>query len=206
MISASESGERAVGDGGALLDEAGAWRVGRVHRELVPPPVDAPWDVVFLDRDGTLNEHVPGYRSGDDLVMLPGAAEAVGRLNARGIPVVLVTNQRGLATGALTWADFDGAQQVVVAALDAVGAHLDDIRVCSHDIGVCGCRKPLPGMLEVVLDEHAWIRRSHALFVGDADSDAAAASAAGVAFAAVPPTRGLAACIDEVTRAYVPDA
>lgn len=208
MTSASESGAGSAGEGAAQLDDGGdaAWRTGQLHHPLAQPPHDAPWDVVFLDRDGTLNQHAPGYRTGDDLVMLAGAADAVRRLNARGIPVVLVTNQRGLATGALTWAEFDAAQQVVMAALDAIGAHLDDVRVCPHAIGVCTCRKPLPGLLDAVFAENPWMCRDRAVFIGDAGSDAEAASAAGVAFIRVSPTQGLSAGIDEVTRAYAPEA
>jgi len=57
-----------------------------VESGLIPPAAaGAPWDIVFLDRDGTLNERVDGYVGDpDDLIMLPGAAAAVADLNRAG--------------------------------------------------------------------------------------------------------------------------
>lgn len=54
---------------------------------------------IFLDRDGTLNEEVNYLHSAEDPVLIPGVATAVARLNARGIPVVVVTNQSGIGAG-----------------------------------------------------------------------------------------------------------
>ena len=66
---------------------------------------DAPFDLVLLDRDGTLNVRVEGgyVTRPDELVLLPGAARAVADLSGTGAPVVLVTNQRGIARGLMTW-------------------------------------------------------------------------------------------------------
>ncbi|MBP7617589.1 MAG: HAD-IIIA family hydrolase, partial [Geothrix sp.] len=61
---------------------------------------------IFLDRDGTLNEEVDFLCDPEQLVLVPGAATAVARLNARGIPVVVVTNQSGIGRGKYDWADF----------------------------------------------------------------------------------------------------
>ena len=49
---------------------------------------------VFLDRDGTINVKAPEgeyIRTPEELVLLPGAAEAVAALNSAGVRTILVT-------------------------------------------------------------------------------------------------------------------
>ena len=55
--------------------------------------------VIFLDRDGTLNEEVNYLHRKEDLVLLPGVAEALGALKRAGYRLVVVTNQAGIARG-----------------------------------------------------------------------------------------------------------
>ena len=47
---------------------------------------------IFLDRDGTLNEEVDHLSDPELLILIPGAATAVARLNALGIPVVVAVS------------------------------------------------------------------------------------------------------------------
>ena len=61
---------------------------------------------LFLDRDGTLNEEVDYLSNPDDLVLIPGSAAALAKVNARGIPVVVITNQSGIGRGRYDWLDF----------------------------------------------------------------------------------------------------
>ena len=67
---------------------------------------------IFLDRDGTINEEVDHLCDPDKLVLIPGAAAAVARLNALGIPVVVVTNQSGIGRGRFSWEDFDAVMDL----------------------------------------------------------------------------------------------
>ncbi|TWE12640.1 D-glycero-alpha-D-manno-heptose-1,7-bisphosphate 7-phosphatase [Rudaeicoccus suwonensis] len=132
----------------------------------------AAYDIVFLDRDGTLNVHRPGYVADPArLVLLPGAARAVARLNAAGCRVVLVTNQRGIATGRLTRAGLLLVHRTLVAQLAAQGAHLDALQVCPHDVGTCTCRKPAPGLFETALRRATWASPARCAMVGDQPSD-----------------------------------
>lgn len=156
-------------------------------------------DAVFLDRDGTLNVHRPGYRTVDDFVMLPGAAAAVARFNAAGVPVVLVTNQRGIATGAVTAQQVDDVHAVLAGELARVGARLDALYVCPHDTGTCPCRKPAPGLLLQAFAHHPEWRPARCLMIGDSDGDAGAAAAAGVSFVRVDPAIGLAGAIPAIS-------
>jgi D-glycero-D-manno-heptose 1,7-bisphosphate phosphatase len=139
------------------------------------------WDIVFLDRDGTINERVEGYVDDPDrLVLLPGAADAVARLNAASVRVVLVTNQRGLATGRLTEDQWAAVTERLVAELAAAGGHLDAIRMCPHESDSCDCRKPAPGMFLAELEAQPWARTERCAMVGDAPTDVAPARALGM--------------------------
>jgi len=101
-------------------------------------------DVVFLDRDGTLNRDDEGYLADPDrVVLLPGATEAVRSLNAAGIKAVVVTNQSGIGRGLISLEDLARIHERLIALLAAGGAMLDGIFVCPHrpEHG-CACRKP----------------------------------------------------------------
>ena len=148
---------------------------------LTRPARSAPWDIVFLDRDGTINVHGPGYVSDpDDLKLLPGAAQAVARLNESGCRVVVVTNQRGLATGALTWEQWTSVMGRLRDLLAAEGAHVDAVEMCPHQHGECACRKPAPGMFLHALADAPWVRPERCAMIGDMPSDVAPAHALGM--------------------------
>jgi D-glycero-D-manno-heptose 1,7-bisphosphate phosphatase len=100
---------------------------------------------VFLDRDGTIIED-PGYLADAGAVtLLPGAAAAIARLNRDGRPVVVVTNQSGIARGLLTKEQYFATERRLDALLRENGAHLDAHYFCPHHpdlTGPCACRKP----------------------------------------------------------------
>jgi histidinol-phosphate phosphatase family protein len=100
-------------------------------------------DIVFLDRDGTLN-HDEGYMSDPDrLVLLPGAAEAVAALNAAGVKAAVITNQSGVGRGLVTPEALARVHERLVALFARHGARVDGIYACPHrpEEG-CACRKP----------------------------------------------------------------
>lgn len=155
--------------------------LGRAAGPIPAAGPHAPYDLVFLDRDGTLNEHRPGYVDRPaDLILLPDAVAAVRAINDSGARVVLITNQRGIATGALREADLLRVQRELVRRLAAGGAHLDAVQVCPHDTGTCRCRKPAPGLLELALARAPWADRARCILFGDQDSDLGAAASADV--------------------------
>src|SRR5262249_52308905 len=114
----------------------------------------APRSAVFLDRDGTLIEHVP-YLSDPKLVrLLPGAAEALIRLRRAGFACVLVTNQSAIGRGMLTEDGLAEIHAELHRQLAAAGATLDGTYYCPHapsgddrTVVECEDRKPGPGML-----------------------------------------------------------
>lgn len=99
----------------------------------------------FLDRDGTLIRDVH-YLSDPALAkLLPGAANAVRRLNEAGWPVVVVTNQSGVARGYFTMAEYERVERRVNQLIEEGGGFVDATYVCPHHpdfTGPCECRKP----------------------------------------------------------------
>ena len=83
--------------------------------------------LVLADRDGVLNEDRPnGVRRPQELVLLPGAAEAVRRLNEAGIPIALATNQSIVGRGLITASELDAIHQRLQSELARLaGAKLD---------------------------------------------------------------------------------
>lgn len=137
--------------------------------------------LVLLDRDGTLNRKPA---EGDyvthvaELELLPGAASAVRRLNDVGIPVAVVTNQRGVALGRIAASELDRIHAALVAILAQGGAHLDAIYHCPHDRDECECRKPKPGLLARAGADFD-VPMQDTVMVGDSDSDVEAGRRAG---------------------------
>ena len=138
---------------------------------------------VFLDRDGTINVKPAegGYiTSPAQLVLLPGAAQAVARLNAAGLRTVLVTNQRWLSGAAADPARYAAIHARLEYLLAADGAWLDAAYHCPHAVASCGCRKPEPGMLLRAAADHR-IELQRAVIIGDSDADLAAGRSVGAA-------------------------
>lgn len=171
---------------------------GRTHRRIDPPGPGAPYDVVLLDRDGTLNVHEPGYRTPGDFELLPGAAAAVAALTRSGCRVAVVTNQRGIASGVLDWDDVIGVNTELLDAVETEGGSIDDFRLCPHAEDECGCRKPRPGLIEALFVENPHLHCERSVMVGDSAGDAGAAAAAGVRFVRVDSEVGLAGVLDSL--------
>ena len=135
----------------------------------------------FLDRDGTIIRDANFVRDPNDVALLSGAADAIRRLNARAVPVIVVTNQSGIARGYLTSDDYRVVQQRLDALLAAENARIDATYVCPHfpEIsGPCDCRKPGLALYKQAIAEHG-LDPSHSLFTGDRWRDVAPATAFG---------------------------
>ena len=137
---------------------------------------------VILDRDGTLNREREGWLTEpEQMELLPGAAEAVARLNQAGLLVVVATNQSAVARGHLTLDGLAAIHARLGELLAEAGARLDAIAFCPHGPGSeCDCRKPRPGLIEAAARQLSF-EPSAAIMVGDAERDLAAADAAGCA-------------------------
>ena len=143
---------------------------------------------VMLDRDGVLNRKPPRGQyitRWEEWRWQPGALEALRRLHGAGYRVVLVTNQAGVARGALSAAALDDIHARMCREVAAASGAIDAIYVCPHgwDDG-CACRKPRPGMLFAAQRDLA-LDLGRLWYFGDDERDQVAAHAAGCLFAVI---------------------
>ncbi len=142
---------------------------------------------VFIDRDGTLNEDrgYVGFR--DQWEWIPGAIDAVRRLNDAGLFVVVVTNQAGVARGFYTEDDVRRLHADMAADLDRAGARVDAVYYSPYHVeGVVeryaiahADRKPGTGMYERAIREHG-LDPSRSFAIGDKESDIVPGKAMGM--------------------------
>lgn len=136
---------------------------------------------VFLDRDGTVIED-SGFIKDPALVrLLPGAAEAIRRLNAARHRVVMVTNQSGLARGLIRQDQYDAVARRVANLLIEEGARLDETYFCPHYpplTGPCECRKPGTLLYRTAADRFG-LDLATSTWIGDRMSDIVPAGAFG---------------------------
>lgn len=166
----------------------------------------APFDLVLLDRDGTLNVRVvDGYVTRpEQLELLPGAAAGVARLVAAGCPTVLVTNQRGISRGLMDRSDLVAVHDRLAELLVREGGRLDAIAVCPHAQGECACRKPLDGLFREALARAPWADPRRCLMVGDMPSDLEPAAGLGMRSERVSPRADLASVVDRSLAGSAP--
>jgi len=134
---------------------------------------------VFLDRDGTICEEMGYVNHVDRLQVFPFAADAIRRLNELRIPVIVVTNQGGIARNIFPEELVRQVNAKMIAELSEGGAFVDAIYFCPHKSeDACDCRKPNPGMLEQAAREHN-IDLAASWVVGDRYADLEMAHTAG---------------------------
>lgn len=143
---------------------------------------------IFIDRDGVVVELVDYLNRIDQVILMPGIADAIRAVNQAKIPLVIITNQSGIARGFLTEKKLEEIHDRIKALLTEKGAHIDAIYYCPHhpDIGtpnyrqMCDCRKPAPGLFLRAAREMN-IDLSRSVMIGDHLSDIEAGHRAGVA-------------------------
>lgn len=128
--------------------------------------------VVFLDRDGVVNEDSDTYiKSVCEWIPIPGSLEAIARLNHAGFRVVIVSNQSGLARGLFDTAALASMHQKLRELLAKYGGRVEMIAYCPHGPrDTCTCRKPRPGLL-MTLGRRLRIDLRGLPLVGDSISD-----------------------------------
>ncbi len=169
------------------------------HSNAEPSGADGLWSEIaagdfagrpalFLDRDGVIVEDTQYLGRAQDVRMLAGAGVAIARCNERGIPVIVVSNQSGVARGLYDWSGFAAVQAVIAIALAKAGARLDAVFACAHhvdgkaplNVADHPWRKPNSGMI-VAATERMKLDVAHSWIAGDRASDLAAGRAAGLA-------------------------
>ena len=158
------------------------YSVGSIERLPATEEFLARRPTIFLDRDGVLNRRPPRaeyIRRPEEFEWLPGAREAVALLTRAGYRLFVISNQAGIARGAMTDADLAAVEDRMLADAADAGGRIDGAYYCRHgwEDG-CDCRKPLPGLLFQAQREHR-LDLSRTPFIGDDDRDGQAADLAG---------------------------
>lgn len=145
---------------------------------------------IFLDRDGTINKYVGFLRDIDEFELLPGVAEAIGKINKSGYLAIVVTNQPVIARGEVGWEELQEIHNKMETLLGLEGVYLDGIYFCPHHPHKgyegeipelkfdCDCRKPKPGMLLKAAEDFN-IDLSQSWMIGDGENDIKAGEVAG---------------------------
>ena len=141
--------------------------------------------VVFLDRDGVINE-LPGaeryVRRWEAFRFKEGALPMLAELAALGYRLVVITNQQGVGKGLIEPRELERIHANMSAEIERHEARIDGIFYCPHlEAQGCDCRKPKPGLIFEALEaldyevdlEHSWL-------VGDSATDVQAGRTAGL--------------------------
>jgi len=131
-----------------------------------------PTQLVLLDRDGVINHDSPDYiKSVDEWQPIPGALDAIARLNNAGINTALCSNQSGISRGKLTASDLAEIHYRFSLELAQAGGYIRLWRFCPHlPDDNCSCRKPNTAMVDDCLNELG-VEPAATTFVGDSLKD-----------------------------------
>ncbi len=134
---------------------------------------------VFLDRDGTIIEHVHYLKDPSKVTIVQGGIEALRALQSDGFLLVVVSNQSLVGRGFGTVEEVEAVNARTLELFSEAGVTIDCVKYCPHHPDdACACRKPKPGMLLEASNElHIDLGRS--VMIGDNMLDAEAGMNAG---------------------------
>jgi histidinol-phosphate phosphatase family protein len=138
---------------------------------------------LFLDRDGVINQRVPGdyVKSPDAFIPTPGLSEAMRLLSTAFDLILVVTNQQGIGKGLMGEMELADVHRKMFSLANAEGGRIDKVYHCPHrsDAG-CPCRKPATGMAWLALEDFPELDFENAWMVGDSVADMAFAERLGM--------------------------
>jgi D-glycero-D-manno-heptose 1,7-bisphosphate phosphatase len=136
--------------------------------------------LVILDRDGTINEDSSEFiKSEAEWKPLPGALEAIAKLNHAGWHVVVASNQSGLGRGLFDVAALNVMHAKMHKLLALAGGRVEAVFYCPHAPDqACRCRKPLPGLFEQIGERYG-VSLKGVPTVGDSARDLVAGAVVG---------------------------
>jgi imidazoleglycerol-phosphate dehydratase/histidinol-phosphatase len=129
--------------------------------------------ILFLDRDGTLNEETADEQidSLEKIRLMPDVIASLQQLQRAGFALVMVTNQDGLGTPRFPRESFDTAHRFILDLFASQGIEFEAIFICPHfKHEGCGCRKPNLGMIQDFLAANV-IDTQHSYMIGDRETD-----------------------------------
>ena len=136
--------------------------------------------LVILGRDGILNHYRDDHvKSPEEWQPIPGALEALARLNDAGWHAVVATNQAGIGRGMIDMALVNAVHAHMMQLVQRAGGRIDAVFFCPHTPeDHCECRKPLPGMMHDIARRYG-LDLANVPMVADTLRDLQAAAAAG---------------------------
>jgi D-glycero-D-manno-heptose 1,7-bisphosphate phosphatase len=136
--------------------------------------------LIILDRDGTINWDSEDFvKTADEWIPMPGALDAIARLNHAGWRVVLAANQPGLGRGLFEMAALNQIHAKMHKLLAAAGGRIDAVFYCPHAPHEgCDCRKPRPGLFHQIAERYG-VELKNVPTAGDGLRDIQAGVAAG---------------------------
>ncbi len=167
----------------------------------------SPVRVVFLDRDGVINQDSPDYiKSWSEVRFIPGSLSGIRRLNEAGYTVIVITNQSAVHRGLIPLHELERIHRGMQEAAAAEGGRIAAVFFCPHlpDEG-CPCRKPRPGLIRAAQAAYA-IDMEQSVMVGDSARDIECARRAGCGRAVLVETgNGREACEELARKGIRPD-
>ena len=136
--------------------------------------------VIFLDRDGVINQEIGYLHKSKDFKFIDGVFEACNYFQSIGYKLIIITNQSGIARGYYQEEDFHILTKWMLVQFKNQAVDILDVFFCPHGPkSTCQCRKPQPGMLLEARDKYG-INMEDSWLVGDKETDIDAANAAGI--------------------------
>lgn len=165
-----------------------------------------PYDALLLDRDGVINELLPGdyVKTIGEFRFCDGTLEALRTLAPLFRRIVVVTNQRGVGRGLMTEKDLEAVHAYMLENVAAAGGRIDNIYVCSAVDDSNPRRKPNTGMAQEVLADYPDVDFDRSRFVGDSESDMLFARRAGIPAFRVSPSDNLLSFARRLTASVQP--
>ena len=136
--------------------------------------------VIFLDRDGVINEEVNYLRRINEFRFIDGVFDACLQFLDCGYQIIIITNQSGISKGYLNERKFMQITKWMTDQFRKKNIKILDIFYCPHNPeDNCACRKPNPGMFLQAKKKHN-IDMAHSWAIGDKETDIVAANNSGI--------------------------
>jgi len=136
--------------------------------------------VIFLDRDGVINEEVGYLHKIEDFKFIHGVIDSCKNFLSLGYEIIIITNQSGIARGLYKLEDFHILNNWMLDKLRYEGINILDVFFCPHGPNDdCDCRKPKPGLFLNAKEKYD-VDMKNSWMIGDKEDDIKAANSAGI--------------------------